>query len=208
MKQLDSLSMKRRDFLTRVMPACAIGCLGICDPTNLAALGAEALPCQEKHKFDEDFPVPLTLRQYMSRQLRSGGQVLKAIEGEIGEDELLRILSDYSIGRGEAQGQGSAEQYPDRDFFSYNERFRTGQMQSMITYEIVEDSEEAFEINVTECVLVEPMLELDAGKIGNAWLCDGDYGHAQGFNPKIRLIRDKTLMLGDSCCNHRYEWVE
>ena len=208
MKKLDSLSMERRDFLTRVMPACALGCLGICDPTILTALGAEPLPCQEKHKFDEDFPFPLTLRQYMSRQLRSGAQVLKAIESEIGEDELLRILSDYSIARGETQGQGTAQQYPDRDFFSYNERFRTGEMQGMTTYEIVEDSEEAFEINVTECVLAEPMLELDAGKIGNAWLCDGDYGHAQGFNPRIRLVRDKTLMLGDSCCNHRYEWVD
>jgi len=37
----------------------------------------------------------------------------------------------------------------------------------IITYEIVEDSEEAFEVNVTECILAEPMLELDAGKIAN-----------------------------------------
>ena len=128
--------MERRAFLTRVMPACALGGLGICEPTNLAAFGAEAPPCQEKHKFDEDFPYPLTLCQYMSRQLRSGAEVLKA-----------------------------------------------------------------FEINVTECLLAEPMLELDAGKIGNAWLCDEDYGYARGFNPRITLIRDKTLMLGDSCCN-------
>ncbi len=208
MKQLESLPMERRAFLTRVMPACAIGCLGICDPTNLMALGAEPLPCQEKHKFDEDFPYPLTLRQYMSRQLRSGAEVLKAIESDIGEDELLRILHDHSISRGETRVQGVVQQYPDRDFFSYNERFRTGEMQVLLTYEIVEDSEEAFEINVSECLLAEPMLELDAGKIGNAWLCDEDYGHARGFNPRITLIRDKTRMLGDSCCNHRYVWVD
>ena len=137
------------------MPACALGCLGLNGATPLAALGMEPLPCQEKHKFDEDLPVQLTLRQYFSRQLGSGAQVLKAVESEI-----------------------------------------------------MEDSEEAFEIRVTECALVEPMLEFDAGRIGNAWLCDGDYGHAQGFNPKIKLIRDKTLMLGHSCCNHRYEWTE
>ena len=77
-------------------------------------------------------------------------------------------------------------------------------MQSIITYEILEDSEKAFEINVTECILVQPMLELDAGRIGNALLCDGDYGHVRGFNPRIQLIRDKTLMLGHDCCNHRY----
>ncbi len=77
-------------------------------------------------------------------------------------------------------------------------------MQSIVTYEIVEDSEKAFEINVTECILVQPVLELDAGRIGNALLCDADYGHAQGFSPRIKMIRNKTLMLGHDCCNHRY----
>jgi hypothetical protein len=64
------------------------------------------------------------------------------------------------------------------------------------------------EIAVTECVLVGPVLENDMGKIGNAWLRHEDYGHAQGYNPRIELIRDKTLMLGHSCCNHRYVWTD
>ena len=207
MRRGDSVAIGRRDFLTGVMPACAIGCMGICVPPALMALGEEPPRCQEKHKFDEDFP-SLTYREYFSRQLSTGARTLKAIESAIGEEELLRILHDHSVSHGRTRGQEFAKQYPDRDFFSYNERFRTGQMQDIITYDIVEDSEEAFEIKVTECVLVEPMLEHDAGKIGNAWHCDGDYGHAQGFNPKIRLIRDKTLMLGDSCCNHRYVWTD
>ena len=102
MKQTGSLPMERRNFLTKVMPACAFGCLGVCGPTHLTELWAGCLPSQEKHRFDEDFPFPLTLRQYMSRQLTSGAQVLKALEREIGEEALLPILRDFSISRGEA----------------------------------------------------------------------------------------------------------
>ncbi len=197
----------RRCFLTRVVPACAVGCLGLCGAVSFAEQEADPPPDAEKHKFDKDFPYPLTLRQYMSRQLTKITEPLKAIESEIGEERLLRILHDFSIKQGEAQGDQFAKKYPDRDFLAYSERFRTGQMQAITTYEILEDSEKAFEINVTECILVQPMLDLDAGKIGNALLCDADYGHARGFNPRIKLIRDKTLMLGDSCCNHRYVWT-
>ncbi len=203
-RRIDTPSFSRRDFLTKVVPACAVGCLGICGGASFAAQGADPLSDPEKHKFDQDFPYPMTLRQYMSRQLTRCTQPLKAIESEIGEKKLLRILHDFSIRKSEDEGRKYAKQYPERDFSSYCERFRTEQMQSIITYDIVEDSEKAFEMHVTECILVQPMLELDAGKIGNALLCDGDYGHARGFNPRIKLIRDKTLMLGHDCCNHRY----
>lgn len=205
--KFDSPPTTRRGFLTRVVPACAVGCLGLCGTLSFAEQGAEPPPEGEKHKFDKDFPYPLTLRKYMSRQLTRVTEPLKAIESEIGEEKLLRILHDFSVKQGEAQGEQLAQKYPDRDFFSYSERFRTGQMQAITTYEILEDSEEAFEITVTECILVQPMLDLDASRIGNALFCDADYGHARGFNPRIKLIRDKTLMLGDSCCNHRYVWT-
>ncbi len=207
MRQGDSAAIGRRDFLTGVMPACAVGCMGICIPPALLAVGEGRAHCQQKHKFDEAYP-PLTLREYFSRVLGPGCELLKAFEHEIGEEELLRILRTYSFNRGKDRGQAVAARYPERDFFSYNERFRSGEMQVAITYDIVEDTEEAFEIAVTECVLVGPVLENDLGKIGNAWLCHADYGHAQGYNPRIELIRDKTLMLGHSCCNHRYVWTD
>jgi hypothetical protein len=197
-------SLSRRDFLTKAVPGCAIGCLGFCGAMSLAAKVAAHLPDPEKHKFDKEFPFPLTVRQYMSRQVSGVIEPLKAIQSEIGEERLLRILHDYSIRRSAIEGEKYAKQYPRRDFPSYIARFRDEQMKSIITCEIVEDSDTVFEIKVTECILVQPVLELDAGKIGNALFCDGDYGHVQGYNPKIKLIRDKTLTLGHDYCNHRY----
>ena len=44
--------------------------------------------------------------------------------------------------------------------------------------------------------------------LGYAIACFGDYAFAESFNHSIRLIRDKTIMQGDSYCNHRYVYGE
>ena len=69
---------------------------------------------------------------------------------------------------------------------------------------IVEDTESAFEIKVSECLWAETFRAQDAGDIGFAWICYADYSWPQGFNPKLKMIRDKTLMEGHEYCNHRY----
>jgi hypothetical protein len=212
MAEPSSFLIERRDFIRRVVPTCALGCLGVCGSAGAAvAAAAKALPCQEeqeeKHKFDAEFPVPLTLRQYFARQLGVAIEPLQAVAADIGEDRLIPILERYSFERGSEQGSGDSDRRGVTDFYNYNERFRSGEMQWIITYTIIEDTENAFEIEVTECALVDPIQEAGAGLLGNAWLCHGDYGHAHGYNPKIELIRDKTLMKGDPVCNHRYEWT-
>jgi hypothetical protein len=86
--------------------------------------------------------------------------------------------------------------------FKNNEVFK-----KILTFNIVEDTNTAFEIHVTECLSASTFLAREAGDIGHAFICWGDYAWAEGFNPKIKLVRDKTLMQGHDCCNHRYIWT-
>lgn len=58
---------------------------------------------------------------------------------------------------------------------------------------ILEDTDKVFKIKVTECLVANTFLRAKAGDIGYARVCWGDYAWAEGFNPKIKLIRDKTL---------------
>lgn len=77
-----------------------------------------------------------------------------------------------------------------------------------MTSELVEDTDHAREIKVTECLWAKTLRELNPADIGYAAIYHGDYAYCQGFNPKIRMIRSKTLMQGDDCCNHRWVWEE
>ena len=65
----------------------------------------------------------------------------------------------------------------------------------------------AFEMKVAECLTASTFLAQNAGDIGYALVCWGDYAWAEGYNPKIKLVRDKTLMEGHAYCNHRYIWT-
>ena len=76
-----------------------------------------------------------------------------------------------------------------------------------MTHEVVVDTDKVFELKVTECLTSEIFLDADAGDIGYAYVCFGDYAWAEGFNPKIKMVRDKTLMQGHAYCNHRYMWT-
>jgi hypothetical protein len=74
-----------------------------------------------------------------------------------------------------------------------------------LTIEMVEDSTNAMEVKITECLWARTFREAGGSDIGHACICHPDYTFAEGFNSQVRMIRTKTLMQGHDCCNHR--WV-
>ena len=76
----------------------------------------------------------------------------------------------------------------------------------ILTLEIVEDTPQAVEVKVTECLWAKTFREMGAAEIGYSLICYRDYADCQGFNPSITMIRSKTLMQGDDYCNHRFVW--
>ena len=94
-------------------------------------------------------------------------------------------------------------QFPDTSLKSYANEVKSG-FEDTLTMTILEDTKKTFEFKVTECITAETYLHSKAGDIGFAYHCHADYAWIRGFNKNIKLIRDKTLMQGHDCCNHRY----
>jgi hypothetical protein len=78
-------------------------------------------------------------------------------------------------------------------------------MDHALTMAIVDESDTAVEVRVTECLWAKTFRAADAADIGYACICHPDFAIARAFNPGMRMIRDKTLMQGHTHCNHR--WV-
>jgi hypothetical protein len=74
----------------------------------------------------------------------------------------------------------------------------------VITFEVVEDTETMHEGRVTQCLWAKTFRKSKAEDIGYACICHPDFAAAEGFNPKMKLHRTKTLMQGFDCCDHRY----
>ncbi len=83
---------------------------------------------------------------------------------------------------------------------------RGAMFQNMMTHDIIERSEKAYEIKVTECLWAKTFQERKAEDIGYATVCYSDFSSAKAAHAKISLERTKTIMQGHGYCNHRWIW--
>ena len=205
--QIISQGFSRRQFLSKVIPACSLVCLGAgsgllgFSPTVTKTLQ------EAKHKFDEEFPVKFTGRQLMSMTYgRNYIPLLKFLSDEIGKERLITLLNKHADERGTELGKMFAEQSGGSDFATLKKMFRpdSPNFKNALTMSIIEDTANIHEIKVTECIFASTFLKAQAGDLGFATICHADYNMASGFNPKVKMVRDKTLMQGHACCNHRY----
>ncbi|NNM04551.1 MAG: L-2-amino-thiazoline-4-carboxylic acid hydrolase [Gemmatimonadetes bacterium] len=204
MKYAAGSSVGRRELLVRTAPACAMACLGLGSASDLAA-AVSGLPCQEVHKFDKEMDRPLTGRQLAEAMNRSFFDVIRTLRQELGEPEAIRLLNLTSEKMGRERGKMHAERSPDTSFESFVSIFRQMASGESLTATVEEDSENTFELRVSECLWEAVFREADlAGDIGHAAVCNMDYSWPRAFNPAFKMERTKTLMQGHDCCNHRY----
>ncbi len=171
--------------------------------SGLSENGLSNKEYQTGHKFDTGYDKQLTFRYYMRNRYEIVMDVTKVMEQELGKEKSIRLLKKYSSDRLFLRGKSQAEEYGSNYLNSYVEQFRGG-YEYTLTKEVVKDTDRCFKLNVTEYIWASTFRERNMGDYGYAIVCWADYAWAEGFNPKIKLIRDKTLMQGDSCCNHKY----
>jgi hypothetical protein len=121
------------------------------------------------------------------------------------EPELIRLLNANSTKIGEQQGEAQKQRTSDTSFKTFVAQFRPPNYADALTHEVVEDTEGAFELRVTECVWASVFREAGlGGEMGHAAVCNMDYAWPTSFNPGIKMERSRTLMQGHDHCNHRY----
>jgi hypothetical protein len=205
--QIGYQGFSRRKFLSKVLPACSLACLGA--SSGLLGFSPEmnrALQ-EAKHKFDKEFPTKFTGRQLMSMVYgRNYIPLLKFLSEELGRKELIMLLKKHSTQEGKEIGKIFAKQFGGDDFATLKKIFSpdSPNFKNALTMTITEDTANVHELKITECIFASTFLEAEAGDLGFAAICFGDYSMASGFNPKVKMVRDKTLMQGHAYCNHRY----
>lgn len=205
MKLLRNGDLDRRDFLTRAVPACSLACLGMSNLLAITSADEKKIAPGEPHKFDAEFDRTTTQRRRVSEQHRNLIGFIKTLQTQIEEKELIRLLNIYSSELGREVGARQAQSSPDTSFQTFVKVFRPPSYADVLTHEVVEDTENVFQLRVTECVWASVYRDAGlGGEIGHAAVCNMDYDWPQAFNSSFRMERDKTLMQGHDHCNHRY----
>jgi hypothetical protein len=137
--------------------------------------------------------------------------VLQALAHSLGEETFLELLKEASLVDALRSGQAdAAARAPANDFATFNAWAKAPDpfWKHVLTYRIVRDTPQVFEICVTECLWAKTFREIGAEKIGFLLICNPDQAYCQGFNPRISLRRSRTLMQGDDLCDHCWSWKE
>lgn len=197
----------RRRFISQAIPVCSLACFGGAGRLWGLSPSMKKVFQEEKHKFDAEFPQKLTYRQLLETTYgREFIPFLKELSDEIGKEKVIALLEKRAAVRGAQVGAMMAKQFKGTDFPTWKRIMSPDNpnFKASLTMSITESNDKVHELKVTECIWAEVFLKADAGELGNAAVCHGDYAMATGFNPKLRMVRDKTLTLGHSYCNHRY----
>jgi hypothetical protein len=73
-----------------------------------------------------------------------------------------------------------------------------------LEYRVLEQSHDAFEIDVQRCRYAEFYKELGEPELGFLLVCSADFLFSEGFGGDIELTRTQTIMQGASHCDFRY----
>ena len=162
----------------------------------------------DEHKFKQDSG--MAFEQVF--QFAFGGFIpkMKNLAAELDREDFIELLQKVSSDTAAAFIRKQAESIPGNDLGAWPPPLREPNRfwQHVLTYDVMEDSETAFEIKVTVCLWGKTFREADAADIGYATICHPDFAMCQAFNPRIRMIRSKTLMQGDDYCNHLWVWED
>lgn len=144
-------------------------------------------------------------------QVKIQAQVLvplvKALQAELGEERANAIVRKALGAQYRKYGEKWWRAHEARNFgekvASAFEMFAAG---DALDYEVVGQTPETLDLNVTECRYAEFYKRIGAPELGFLLTCSGDadFFHAEGFAADVRLTVTQTIMQGASQCHFRY----
>jgi len=135
--------------------------------------------------------------------------LVKALQAELGEERANAIvrqaLGDMYRTLGEQWWQAQKASSLGDNMAAAFDRFAAG---DALDYEVIEQSPDAFQANVTGCRYAQFYKELGAPELGFLLVCSSDFPMAEGFGRDITLTRTKTIMQGADHCDFLYRRIK
>jgi predicted hydrocarbon binding protein len=119
---------------------------------------------------------------------------------ELGEPRALTILAKAFEKLQVKVGQDLAARLGDNSLEALAQHIRQ-KTEGSSTREIVEITDRHIATRIYECSAPAAFAALGAPDLCRLY-CDSDYAYIKAFNPRMRMVRTRTIAAGDPYCNH------
>jgi hypothetical protein len=203
-----SVYLNRRQFIFKSLPAGALLGLG-CDRLFGSDRSKDTASVRsETHKYLADSQ--MTYREVYDIAFKYNFiPYMEHLAMYLGRAELIELLKKAATEYYTQRGRRWAKNVTKKEFSAYFDFLRNPDRDWLhtCTHEILEDTDRVLQVRYTECIYADIFREENAHDIGYAAFCHGDFSIFSALDPRITLVRTKTLMQGDDCCDHRFIWA-
>jgi hypothetical protein len=214
-----------RDYLlSRLLeyPASALAEAGLCPrevesdaATDLATVPADhTAPKSDEPPADLAKPAEfreqprLTLIEQREIEARIVGPLIRAFAADLGTQRTLAIVREVISQLARDSGADLARALGECTLEVFSRSLDRWRQNGALEIDVLEQSPERLEFNVTRCRYAEMYRALGLGDLGASLSCQRDYSLAQGFNPDIQLTRTQTIMEGAPHCDFRFRLAQ
>jgi hypothetical protein len=131
--------------------------------------------------------------------------LIKALQAELGEERANAVvrnaLGDLYRKFGEDWWRSRRSHNLGDNMASAFATFAAG---DALDYQVLKQTPDAFELDVTRCRYAEFYKELGTPELGFLLTCSADFTLADGYGSDVQLTRTQTIMQGASHCDFRY----
>ena len=151
-------------------------------------------------------PDETTIDHLQKRRIEAGVLIpfIAACREKFGDGPTREVVAATIRGLAADEGAGWAARFG-RDMAGLRALAETTWAGSgSLEIEIVDQTADRFDFNVTRCRYAEFYKELGVADLGSQVHCARDHAMISGFNDELELVRRQTIMSGGSCCDFRF----
>jgi fumarate reductase iron-sulfur subunit len=136
-------------------------------------------------------------------EARIAGPLIQAFMEEFGVDKTLAVVKPVIEKLAKESGAYAAEMAGGNSVADFAKAMSAWAAGGAYEQVVLKQTETQFDFDVKRCRYAEMYKELGLADLGFLLSCARDFAMIEGFNPKMKLTRTKTIMEGSDCCDFR-----
>ena len=136
-------------------------------------------------------------------EARIAGPLINAFIEELGRDKAIAVVNRVIKSLAQESGDQLAKQMGGNSMADFARGLSAWAAGDAYEMEVLELSETKYFFNMKRCRYADMYKELGIADLGVVLSCGRDFELVEGFNPRMKLVRSKTIMEGHDHCDFR-----